>query len=244
MKLSTKLPPNLLCNLWRARTLTILLTALGLLFSTSPAWAQSCTVTATETGGGSFDFGGSCPTGYRDQWELFVDGAQIADGSGATASASGGPYAAGSHIVKLRCYKAGTYIDYKDCTHTFTVGGATPTPPGGVTPTPGPPGPDPDDSCNGGTGIKTGLGCIPTDPTGLVNKILQIAIGVSSGIALLLLISGAFKVLTSSGDPKAVMSGKETITSAIAGLLLILLSVAILNIIGIQILDIPIWGTP
>jgi len=89
--------------------------------------------------------------------------------------------------------------------------------------------------------IPTGLGCIPTDPTGLVNKILEIAIGVSSGIALLLLIFGGLKVLTSSGDPKALMSGKETITSAIAGLLLILLSVAILNIIGIKILGIPIW---
>ena len=104
-----------------------------------------------------------------------------------------------------------------------------------VPPDPGP-GPGPSGGC-----IETGLGCIPTDPTGLVEKILQIAIGVSSGIAMLLLISGAFKILASSGDPKAVMGGKETITSAIAGLLLILLSVAILNIIGIQILGIPIW---
>lgn len=103
------------------------------------------------------------------------------------------------------------------------------------------PGPPDDDTCNGGTGIKTALGCIPTEPTALVNKILEIAIGVASGIAMLLLISGAFKLLISSGDPKAVMSGRETITSAIAGLLLILLSVAILNIIGIQILGIPIW---
>ncbi len=89
--------------------------------------------------------------------------------------------------------------------------------------------------------IETGLGNFCPEPTALVEKILQVAIGVSSGIALLLLISGAFKVLTSSGDPKALMEGRETITSAIAGLLLILLSVAILNIIGIRILGIPIW---
>lgn len=89
--------------------------------------------------------------------------------------------------------------------------------------------------------IETGLGNFCPEPTALVEKILQIAIGVSSGIAMLLLISGAFKVLTSSGDPKAVMSGKETITSAIAGLLLILLSVAILNIIGFNILGIPFF---
>lgn len=90
-------------------------------------------------------------------------------------------------------------------------------------------------------GIETGLGCISTDPTGLVEDVLRIAIGVASGIAMLLLIAGAFKVLTSSGDPKSVMEGKETITSAIAGLLLILLSVAILNIIGFNILGIPFF---
>jgi len=89
--------------------------------------------------------------------------------------------------------------------------------------------------------VPTGIGCVPTDPTDFVEYILTVAIGISSGIALLLLIGGAFKVLTSSGDPKAIMSGKETITSAIAGLLLILLSVTILNIIGIKILNIPIW---
>jgi len=100
-----------------------------------------------------------------------------------------------------------------------------------------PPGPGPV-VCDG---IETGLGCISTDPTGLVEDVLRIAIGVASGIAMLLLITGAFKVLTSSGDPKSVLEGKETITSAIAGLLLILLSVAILNIIGFNILGIPFF---
>lgn len=86
--------------------------------------------------------------------------------------------------------------------------------------------------------IDTGLGPICPDPTGLVTFILNLALGTAGGIALLMVIYGGFKVLTSSGDPKAVMEGRETITSAIAGLLLILFSVALLKIIGVDILGV------
>jgi hypothetical protein len=98
--------------------------------------------------------------------------------------------------------------------------------------------------CEDGAGnpipeIKTGLGDICPSPTGLVTFVLDLALMTTGGIAMLLLIYGGFKVLTSSGDPKAVMEGRETITSAVAGLLLVLFSVAILQIIGYNILGIP-----
>ena len=228
--------------------------------------AETCFINATATGGGVFNFGGVCPTHYQDNWDIFVDTLNLATGGGENVSAGGGPYAAGSHTVLLRCY--GYYgvdqVRSTECADTFTSAG----PPGETCvddcTSDGDCGTD--EVCNkscdpngvvgdcitgpgagkcltkdGKEGIKTGLGCIPTDPTGLVEKILQIAIGVSSGIALLLLIAGSFKILTSSGDPKAVMGAKDTITSAIAGLLLILLSVAILNIIGFNILGIPFF---
>lgn len=99
-------------------------------------------------------------------------------------------------------------------------------------------------ACEDGAGnpipeIKTGLGDICPSPTGLVTFVLDLALMTTGGIAMLLLIYGGFKVLTSSGDPKAVMEGRETITSAVAGLLLVLFSVAILQIIGFNILGIP-----
>lgn len=90
--------------------------------------------------------------------------------------------------------------------------------------------------------IDTGLGSICPDPTGLVTFVLNLALGTAGGVAMLLLIYGGFKVLTSSGDPKAVMEGRDTITSAIAGLLLILFSVALLKIIGFNILGIPFFA--
>jgi hypothetical protein len=91
-------------------------------------------------------------------------------------------------------------------------------------------------------GIETGLGCVPTEPTGLVSYFILFAAWTTSGIAMLLLIYGGFKIMASSGDPKAVMEGRETITSAIAGLLLVMFSVAILRIIGFNILGIEFFS--
>lgn len=93
-----------------------------------------------------------------------------------------------------------------------------------------------------GSEIPTGIGCIPTDPTALVLKILEIAVGVAGGIALLSVLFGGFKVLTSGGNPDTINEGKSMITNAIAGLVLILFSVAILNIIGFDILGIPFFN--
>ena len=97
-------------------------------------------------------------------------------------------------------------------------------------------------ACDAGE-IPTGIGCIPTDPTKLVLKILEIAVGVAGGVALLSVLFGGLKVLTSSGDPDGIKEGKGMITNAIAGLVLILFSVAILNIIGFNILGIPFFNT-
>ena len=90
--------------------------------------------------------------------------------------------------------------------------------------------------------IDTGIGCIPTDPAGLILRILEIAIGVAGGIALLSVIFGGFTILTSSGNPDKIQEGKSVITNAIAGLALILFSVMILNIIGFNVLGIPFFN--
>lgn len=93
------------------------------------------------------------------------------------------------------------------------------------------------------TGIETAIGCINVSgPEGFVSSILSLAIGIGGGIAFLLIIFGAFQILTSSGNPEKVKAGKELITSAIAGLLLIIFSVFILRLLGAEILEIPGFG--
>lgn len=72
-----------------------------------------------------------------------------------------------------------------------------------------------------------------------VNNILPIAMGLGGVIAFLLIVFGGFQIILSAGNPDKVKAGKEMITSAIAGLLLIIFSVFILRLIGHDILNIP-----
>lgn len=88
--------------------------------------------------------------------------------------------------------------------------------------------------------IWTGLGCIPTgNTTNFIAWLLKFAIGIGGGIAFLLMLFGAFQLMTSSGDPERVQAGKQLITSALAGLLMIIFSVFLLELIGVDILQIP-----
>jgi len=68
------------------------------------------------------------------------------------------------------------------------------------------------------------------------------ALGIASGVALLLVLVGGIKYITSQGDFKAIDEAKKTITSALVGFLVIFLSVLILAIIGgSTVLDISGW---
>lgn len=101
-----------------------------------------------------------------------------------------------------------------------------------------PPPPPAPGGCDDGE-IQTAIGPINVcSPQDFVASILKLAIGIGGGIAMLLIIFGGIQILTSAGNPEKVKAGKELITSAIAGLLLIVFSVFILRIIGVEILDI------
>lgn len=86
------------------------------------------------------------------------------------------------------------------------------------------------------SGISTAIGCVPTSPTGLVNALLKFAVGIGGGIAFLIMLSGAFQMINSGGNPDALKAGQERFKDAIIGLLFVLLSVLILKIIGVDIL--------
>lgn len=95
------------------------------------------------------------------------------------------------------------------------------------------------DKCFKQGGSWTAIGCIPTNPSQFIAKILTIGIGLAGGIAFLLILFGGFQILTSTGNPEQLNAGRELVSSAIAGLLLIIFSVFILKVIGVNILGIP-----
>jgi len=91
----------------------------------------------------------------------------------------------------------------------------------------------------------TAIGCITTsDPQAFIAWLLGGAIGIAGGIAFLLMLWGGFQIITSTGDPEKLNKGKEILTSAIIGLVVIIFSLFLLQLIGVKILQIPGFGTP
>lgn len=86
---------------------------------------------------------------------------------------------------------------------------------------------------------NTALGCIPVEPGAFVTWLLPNVFGIAGGIAFLLMVYGFILMATSGGDPKAVQGAKETITSAITGLLVSIFALFLLRLIAIGILKIP-----
>jgi hypothetical protein len=93
---------------------------------------------------------------------------------------------------------------------------------------------------NNDFGVWTGLGCITAgSPNLFILEILNWAVGLGGVIAFLLIIYASFQIVTASGDPKRVKAGQELLSSAIAGLILIVFSLVLLNFIGVEILHLP-----
>jgi hypothetical protein len=89
------------------------------------------------------------------------------------------------------------------------------------------------------TGTWTAIGCINTDPKDLLSKILGLGIGIAGGIAFLLIIFGGLQIMTSAGNPEQLNGGRELVSSAVTGLLLIIFSIFLLQFIGVSIIGIP-----
>lgn len=94
----------------------------------------------------------------------------------------------------------------------------------------------PDQSC---AQVTTAIGPINTSVSALVGTIFGILLSLSGGVAVVLIIAAGYQMVASQGNPEKVKESRERLTSAIVGLLFIILSVTILQIIGVDILHLP-----
>lgn len=94
-----------------------------------------------------------------------------------------------------------------------------------------------------GKGIWTALGCLETRPEKFIlNNVFKTGLGLAGLVALLCIIYSAFILQTSEGNPEKLKNAQEILTSCIMGLVLIIFSVFLLRLIGIDILKIPGFG--
>lgn len=82
----------------------------------------------------------------------------------------------------------------------------------------------------------TAIGLISSNGTEFISKVLTISLGIAGAIALILMVIGSIRVLTSSGDQQRLNGGREMIIAAVAGLLFLVFSVLILQFIDARLI--------
>ncbi len=86
----------------------------------------------------------------------------------------------------------------------------------------------------------TAIGPINTGtPSAFIQTIFSILLSISGAVALILVIVSGYQLSLSQGNPEKVKGARERLTAAIIGLVFVIFSVAILQIIGFDILHLP-----
>jgi hypothetical protein len=92
-------------------------------------------------------------------------------------------------------------------------------------------------------GVWTAIGCVKQDLSLFIREtIFGWGIGLAGLISLFCIIYAALQMQTSQGSPEKIKRAQELLTSCIMGLMLIIFSVFILRLIGVNILKIPGFG--
>lgn len=146
-----------------------------------------------------------------------------------TAGVVIGKFEAGVYYLEIRSGQ--DFLANRDCYTNFGIGEKGGFGPVGQFPTPSP-------ICQGGL-CDTALGKIFTDPANFVKTFFGILLSLAGGIAIILIIISGYRLMSSGGNPEKVQASREQLTSAIVGLLFIIFSLSILQIIGVDILHIP-----
>lgn len=96
--------------------------------------------------------------------------------------------------------------------------------------------------CVTSTGVKgttTELGCIPNDPAGFVSSFYSMGLGIIGAVAILFIIYGGYLLMTSGGNASQISKGRSYIIYAMSGLLLAILGYVFMEVILVDVLQIP-----
>lgn len=99
--------------------------------------------------------------------------------------------------------------------------------------------PNPCDNNGDYSSCDTALGSIAATPANFIRSAYTSILSMSGGIAVILIILSGYSMMTSQGNPEKVKAAQERLTAAIVGLLFIIFSFVILQVIGVDILALP-----
>lgn len=87
--------------------------------------------------------------------------------------------------------------------------------------------------------VSTAIGDISTDPAEFIQFIFAVLLSMSGGWAVYLIMTAGYQLMFSQGEAEGIKEAQEKITSAIVGIVFMLLSIIILRIIGVDIFKLP-----
>lgn len=90
--------------------------------------------------------------------------------------------------------------------------------------------------------VRTAIGDINVTPEGFVKSLFELILMLAGFSGVIIIIYSGYMLMISRGDKEKLAAARETLTGAIVGLLFIVLSIVILEIIGVDILRIPGFG--
>ena len=97
---------------------------------------------------------------------------------------------------------------------------------------------DPTGSC-GEQAIDTALGCLPVSTSGFTGALLTFLAGTAGAISLVIMLAATVQIMTGGDNAEQVKKGKELFTGAVTGLLFIIFSVTLLQIVAGGIIKLP-----
>ncbi len=77
---------------------------------------------------------------------------------------------------------------------------------------------------------STGLRCTETSVPQIFKTVINWALGIAFGVAVIFLIIGGFRYITSAGNEEAAEKGKSSVINALIGIVIIVLSYVIVNV--------------
>ncbi len=79
---------------------------------------------------------------------------------------------------------------------------------------------------------STGLRCGDTSVAQIFRTIINWALGIAFGVAVIFLIIGGFRYITSAGNEEGAEKGKASVINALIGIVIIVLSYVIVNVVA------------
>lgn len=96
------------------------------------------------------------------------------------------------------------------------------------------------ETCIRSGGYYSAIGCVPINLSNFISQfLLGRLIGLAGVIALFCIIYSAFQMQTSQGNTEKIKKAQDMLVSCLLGLVLIIFSIFILKLIGVNILKIP-----